>query len=149
EKRSLLDRGERELDLAEAEVERLHGLERWRRLGSIYQIRGLMHQVRGDLTEIERALRAAIDAYEGGELAMEAANCRFLIGVLHLNGANEDLVEHFGTAEELLSAALAYYVKAGMRGQSANTRFMLARLYANALPRVPGTLREQLCDAAL
>lgn len=73
---------------------------------------------------------------------METANCYHILGALYLNRANEELQSNFGEAETHFLTALDYYTAAYMRGQAADTRFMLARLYTNSSLCVGGALHE-------
>jgi CHAT domain-containing protein len=149
---SLLLTAEQTLDGAEEVARKLPGLEAARRLGALYQLRGQLAQARGESQAVEQAWRDALEVYERAGLAFEAANCRYIIGALRLNRANETPMPHFGEqfgeAESNLRAALEYYAQSGMRQQAADTRFMLAQLYVNASPRVPRPLGEQLLEAA-
>lgn len=145
----LLDEADARLTAAEALTERTAGREAARRRGALWQLRGQLQQARGDTPGVEQAWRAALAVYEPAGLALEAANCRYIIGALRLNLANQDLMAHFGEAENNLRVALEYYEVAGMRDRAADTRFMFARLYANASVRVTAEWREQLLDAAL
>lgn len=145
----LLDKVERTLAAGEDVARRLPPLEAAKRTGNLHQLRGQLCQARGDAEGGERAWREALAAYEQAGLAMEAANSRFMIGVLRLNRANQELLPHFAESENNLREALAYYERAGMRGQAADTSFMLARLYVNASARVEPGIGGQLLDAAL
>ncbi|HYW08152.1 MAG TPA: CHAT domain-containing protein, partial [Longimicrobium sp.] len=120
-----------------------------RRLGGLRQVRAQLATRRGDAAGVEDALRAAHDVFGGAGLAMESANCAYLIGINRLNLANVDLAAHFGEAERALNEALEYYDGAGMRVQAADTRFMLAQLHSNAAPRVADELAGQLLAAAV
>lgn len=146
---ALLDEAEEVIAAAERLAARLPQREAAKRIGNLRQLRGQLYQARGDGEGVERAWREALSVYEPAGLAMEAANCRYMIGVLRLNRANEELLPHFGESETNLREALAYYERAGMRGQAADARFMFARLYVNASVRVQPDLGAQLLDAAL
>lgn len=145
----LLATTEKTIEATEENALRLSGLESDRRLGALQQLRGQLAQARGDNEAVEQAWRNAQAIYEAAKLGMEAANCRYIIGALRLNRANHELMAHFGEAERNLREALAYYSGAGMRERAADARFMLARLYANAAPRVPEDLGRQMLDAAI
>jgi CHAT domain-containing protein len=145
----LLDEADDALKAAEALTDRIAGREAARRRGALWQMRGQLRQARGDTLGVEQAWREALAVYEPAGLALEAANCRYIIGALRLNLANQDLMAHFSEAENNLRAALEYYDAAGMRDRAADTRFMFARLYTNAYVRVTAEWREQLLDAAL
>jgi CHAT domain-containing protein len=80
---------------------------------------------------------------------MQIANCHHVLGVIYLNRANQVPWPNFEESKNNLREALAYYDSSGIRGQAADTRFMLARLYANASIRVAPDLRRQMLDAAL
>jgi CHAT domain-containing protein/tetratricopeptide (TPR) repeat protein len=140
---------ERRLVAGEEVARQLAGRAGAQRLGNLQQLRAQLLQVRGDLDGVEAAFRAALTTYESAEMAMEAANCRFLVGVLRLNRANTQLEPHFAVAEQQLREALDYYERAGMRSQAADTHFMFARLYSDAEPRVADELGQQLLDATL
>jgi CHAT domain-containing protein len=140
---------ERTIKAAEQHANRIPGAEGARRRGALHQLRGQIAQVRGESEEVESAWRAALAEYETARLEMEAANCRYIIGIGRLNRANENLLAHFGEAEANLRDALRYYDSAGMRERSAETRFMFALLYVNAAPRVTADLSAQMQAAAL
>lgn len=127
----------------------LQGMERVRRAGALHQLRAQVHSLQDDILAVIDAWRTALHTYETGGLAMEAANCHYILGALYLNRANQELQPNFGEAETHFLTALDYYTAAYMRGQAADTRFMLARLYTNASVRVGGALHEQLLTAAL
>lgn len=146
---TLLEAAENNIATAERHARRLSGLESARRLGALQQMRGQLAQSRGDEEGVEQAWRNALAIYGAARLNMEAANCRYILGALRLNRANRDLMAHFGEAETNLREALAYYTDAGMRERASDARFMMARLYANAAPRVPAELGAQMLDAAL
>ena len=76
---------------AEALAAQLPEREAQRRLGSLQQMRGQICQARGDEAGVIQALQAALVCYERAGAGMEAANCHYLLGALHLNGANRDL----------------------------------------------------------
>lgn len=146
---ALLDAAERTLAAGEELARCLPAREAARRIGSLHQLHGQLYQARGDMEGVERAWCRALAAYEPAGLAMEAANCRYIIGTLRLNRANQELMPHFGEAERNMRDSLTYYEHAGMRVQAADTRFLFARLYTNAAPRVGPDLRGQMLDAAL
>jgi hypothetical protein len=139
----------RELARGQALARRLSGTERARRMANLLQQRGRLCQSCGDEAGMERAWQEAAAVYEGAALAMEAANCRFLLGVHCLNLANQDLAAWFFAADESLRSALGYYAGAGMRTQAADARYMLAKLYANAAVRVAAPAAAELVEHAL
>ncbi|MBV9386792.1 MAG: CHAT domain-containing protein [Chroococcidiopsidaceae cyanobacterium CP_BM_ER_R8_30] len=145
----LLNTAEAEIKAAEELSHHLSERETIRRLGNLHQLRGQIHQGRGDEDSVIQVWREALAIYERASLAMEAANCRHILGAIYLNRANQDLLANFGEAENNLRTALAYYENAGMRGQAADTSFMLARLYTNASARVSPDLGNQMIEAAL
>ncbi|MBC7817346.1 MAG: CHAT domain-containing protein, partial [Planctomycetaceae bacterium] len=146
---TLLDDAEQALSAAESLLDRLQDRESGRRRAGLQMLRGQLSFHRGDSEGFERSLRDAEVTYRAAGFAMESANCRYLIGIQHLNLANEQLSPHFGEAESNLFDALRYYEQARMRSNSADSRFMLARLYVNAAVRSPSEVRQQLLDAAL
>jgi tetratricopeptide (TPR) repeat protein len=146
---SFITQAEQVLNEAEAMAQRLPPREAALRVAGIHQMRGQIASLQQDEAGIEQAWLSALAIYEQAGLAMEAANARYILGVLHLNRANVNLMPSFGEAERMLNEALAYYDQAGMRTQSADTRFMLARLYTNASIRVEVQLGTQMLDAAL
>jgi CHAT domain-containing protein len=146
---SLILIAEQEVAAAEEEAAKLQGIEAAKRLGTLRQIRGQIAQARGDEHGNEQCWREALSIYEKAGLAMEAANCRFLVGVIRLNRANQDLSPHFGESEKNLREALQYYGDAGMRDRAADTRFMLAQLYLNAALRVDNDLGFKMLEAAI
>ncbi|HTE16992.1 MAG TPA: CHAT domain-containing protein, partial [Armatimonadota bacterium] len=127
----------------------LSGREAARRHGALHQLRGQLLTARHAPEEAEQEWRAALAVYQAAGLEMEAAGCWDIIGVMRLNRANQELIPHFGEAETALAHALEYYSRAVMRDRSADTRFMLARLYVNASPRVAPDLGGRLLDEAL
>jgi CHAT domain-containing protein len=148
---ALLATVEKTIEAAEKNARKLSGLESVRRLGALQQLRGQLAQARGDSEAVEQAWRNAQAIYEAAKLGMEVANCRYIIGALRLNRANQELMPHFGEAECNFREALTYYIEAGMRERASDTRFMLARLYTNASAAlgVPAELGEQMLDAAI
>lgn len=118
------------------------------RSGSLAQMRGQLAQLRDDARGVEQAWLAALAHYERADLTLYAANCRYILGALALNRANQELLPAFGEAETYLAAALGFYHQSGMRTQAADTRFMFARLYTNAAAQQP-QLADELLAAAL
>ncbi len=145
----LINEAEAALAVAEALTQRLTEREAARRRGSLAQLRGQIHQARGEQEQVIQTLRKAFSIYDQAGFAMESANCRYLLGALYLNRANQELLPNFAEAENHLRAALAYYEGAGMRSQASDTRFMFARLYVNASLPAPRELATQLLDTAL
>ena len=123
--------------------------EQDKRLASLYQLRGQLKQASNDWKGIIDTWEAALRIYCRAGLQMEASNCQYILGALQLNLANQDLLAHFGKAETLFKECLSFYDEAVMRSQAADARYMLAKLYRNAAPRVELQLGEQLLDAAL
>ncbi|MEB3357145.1 MAG: hypothetical protein VKK04_10485, partial [Synechococcales bacterium] len=146
---SLLDQAERAIDAAEAIAQRLPKRQAIRRIGNLHQLRGQIYQGRGDEEGVIQTWQNALEVYEEAGLAMETANCRYILGAIHLNRANQELMPNFGIAEDYLQDALTYYDSAGMRDKAADTRFMFARLYTNASVRVGQDLGQQMMDAAI
>lgn len=137
------------IEQAEALAQRLPARRAAARRGAAWQLRGQLAQANGDVAAAERAWLAAYDHYALADLQFEAANCQYIVGVLHLNRLDQDLLGQFREAESRLGAALAFYAEVGMRRQVADTCFMLATLYARAAPRLTPELTEPLLDAAL
>jgi CHAT domain-containing protein len=145
------------LDRGDALAGALAGQARARELGGLAQQRGQTLQARGVPGEPEGGIRTAIQHYEAGGLAMEAANSRYLLGVIALNatadawraGDRAAALASFGQAERRLNEALEYYDGAAMRQEAADTRFMLARHYANTAPMTSPPLPDQMRDGAL
>ena len=146
---NLLDKAELEIQAAEALAHRLSKREAAKRLGSLYQLRGQIYQGRGNEDCVIQTWRNALAVYEQAGLAMNVANCHYILGAIYLNRANQDLMANFGEAENNFREALTYYDSAGMRGQAADTRFMFARLYTNASVQVAEDLGNQMLDAAI
>ncbi|MBM5815753.1 MAG: CHAT domain-containing protein [Cyanobacteria bacterium K_Offshore_surface_m2_239] len=117
--------------------------------GSLLQLRGQVCQARGDEDGVIQAWRDALALYEEAGLAMSIANCQFILGVIFLNRANRSFQDNFPASESNLQKALEFYASTAMRSQSADTRYMIARLYTNATAQVKGELRDQLLDASL
>lgn len=145
----LLDAVARELARGEALARHLSGTERARHAGNLHQQRARLHLARGDEAGMLRAWEEAQAVFDGAGLAMEAANCRYLIGLRCLNRANEDLLAWFGAAEQSLTRALDYYAGAGMRTHAADARRMIALLYSNAATRVAPPVRGPLLESTL
>jgi len=145
----LLDEAERTIERAEKSAQSLPPREAARRLGGLNQLRGQLENGRENMAGVERAWRDARANYENAGLAMEAANCNFMIGIIRLNLSNQELLPNFVEAETHLRNALGYYVEAGMRSQAADTRYMLALLYKNAALRVSAETGAQMLDAAI
>lgn len=144
----LLDEAEAAVAKAEALAQSLIERESFLRRGNLQQLRGQIYQGRNDEDSVIQAWRNAFSLFEQAGFEIYAANCQYMLGVIFLNRANQDL-SNFPVAEDYLRAALEYYERATMRGQSADTRFMFARLYVNASVRVQVDLSAQLLDAAL
>jgi CHAT domain-containing protein len=152
-----MEEAERLLDTGEQLAAVLVQREAAKARGGLAQLRGSVRNARGVPDEPERSLFSAVERYESAGWAMEAANSRFLIGVVGLNATADAFratdmktaIERFGVAETNLNKALEYYTSATMRQEAADTRFMLARHYANAATRVPATLAEQMTGVAL
>ena len=150
-------RGRQELltsaELAVTEGERLAGQlpihQAAQRKGALYQLRGQLDQARGDPDGPEKRWREALQTFEQAGLKMETANSHYMIGVMRLNRANEQLLPHFGESETNLKAALSFYEASGMRSQAADTHQMLAKLYNNASISGPKQLQNPLTDGAL
>jgi tetratricopeptide (TPR) repeat protein len=145
----LLAEAEEAIARAEMLAQRLTEREAIQRLGNLQQLRGQVYQARGDDDSVIQSWRNALALYQKGALEMYVANCHFMLGVIFLNRANQDLLANFGESESHLRTALEYYETANMRGQAADARFMLARLYVNASTKVTGDLVGQMIDAAL
>jgi CHAT domain-containing protein len=145
----LLSEAEQIIAKAEELARQLQGREAARRLGNLSQMRGQVSQARGDVQGVVQAWRNALAIFQDTGLAMEAANCHYILGVLSLNQANQELMPNFADAEGSLRTALAYYSSAGLRERAADTRLMFAQLYRNAAVRVPQELGHQLLDAAI
>jgi hypothetical protein len=138
----------RELARGAALARHLSGTERARHAGNLHQQRARLCLARGDEEGMVRAWEDARAVFEGAGLAMEAANCRYLLGTLFLNRANRDLAA-FGPAEESLQSALDYYAGAGMRTHAADTSRVIALLYSNAANLVDPPVRDALRESAL
>ncbi|HRJ53058.1 MAG TPA: CHAT domain-containing protein [Candidatus Thiothrix moscowensis] len=145
----LLDGAEAIIDAAVELTQHLPAREAALRHGNLTQLRGQICQGRGDEECVIRAWSDAFGIYQQAGLTREAANCHYILGAIFLNRANQELMPNFVESETHLQNALTYYDSAGMRGQAADTRFMIARLYANAAVRVSGEIHEQLLDAAV
>ncbi|MET0430265.1 MAG: CHAT domain-containing protein, partial [Microvirga sp.] len=148
-KPKLLGEAEQHIIAAEKLAARLHGREAARRLGTLSQMRGQVCQGRNDAPGVIQSWRRALATFESAGFAMEAANCHYMLGVLSLNEANQELMPHFADAETSLGTALTYYGEAGLRERAADTRQMFARLYTNAAVRWSPEVGDQLLDAAL
>ncbi len=145
----LLESAEASLTIAENLTEQLPAQEAARRKGNLFQLRGQVAQSRGDPDGPETGWRRALETQQKAGLEMEAANSQFIIGVIRLNRANQQLQPNFGESERNLNAALEYYARSGMRSQAADTHFMLAQLYTNASISGPESLRDPLRGGAM
>lgn len=145
----LLDLAEGAIQAAEALTQHLQPRQARRRLANLHQLRGQIYQGRGDEDSVIQTWQSALQLYEAAGQAMEVANCHYILGAIHLNRANQQLMPNFGTAESHFRAALTYYDSAGMREKAADTRFMFARLYTNASVQVAQDLGNQMLDAAI
>ncbi len=117
--------------------------------GSLLQLRGQVCQARGDEEGVIQAWRDAMAIYEEAGLAMSNANCHFILGAIFLNRANKSFPDNFPESENHLLTALEFYSSNAMRSQSADTRYMLARLYTNATAQLKTEIHGQLLDAAV
>jgi len=144
-----LREAEEKISDAEAIARQITGLERVRRLGNLQQLRGQIYQATNDYEKIEACWRAARDLYEEAGMAMEVANCHYIIGAIRLNQSNQVFQPNFDEAETNFLIALEYYVAAGMRTQAADTRVMLAQLYVNAAAVAQQQFIEYLLEAAI
>jgi CHAT domain-containing protein len=125
--------------------------------GGLSQLRGMVRSSLGQPGEPETGYRIAAGEYEKGGYAMEAANSRYIVGVARLNAAadalredrRQDFLDHFAVCERNLNAALEYYSGADMRLEAANTRYMLARHYKNALRAAPPEIASKMQEAIL
>ncbi len=144
----LLDEAEAAIVKAEALTRGLTERESFLRRGNLQQLRGQIFQSRNDEDGVIQAWRNAFSLFEQAGFETYAANCRYMLGVIFLNRTNRDLA-NFNEAEDNLRAALEYYERAKMREQSADNRFMFARLYVNTSVSVQVDLSTQLLEAAL
>jgi CHAT domain-containing protein len=117
--------------------------------GSLLQLRGQVCQAKGDEGGVIQAWRDALALYEEAGLSMSVANCQFILGAIFLNRANRSFLGNFPESENYLLLALKFYTSTAMRSQSADTRYMLARLYTHATAQVKEEIRDQLLDAAM
>ena len=146
---SLIERAEQALAAADLLVARLHGREAALESGNGWQMRAQIANTRGDLDQFETALLRALEAYQSGGFELEAANCHYLVGCARLNRANVELTPHAEIAEQHLSAALDFNLKAGMRDRAADCRWLLGQLFVNAALRLEPGVAQSLLDAAL
>lgn len=137
------------LDTGERLAGRLHGLDAARRLGNLQQQRGMLAQKEGDEAGLLAALHAAEATYRQAGMAMEAGNCRYLIGFHYLHQLHQDPARHADLAGDALSQALAYYIDSGMRQQAADARYMLALLLFNMLGYLDADWRMKRTQQAL
>ena len=145
----LLDLAEGVIQATEVLTQHLPPRQAQRRLANLHQLRGQIYQGRGDEDSVIQTWQSALQLYEAAGQAMEVANCHYILGAIHLNRANQQLMPNFGTAESHFREALIYYDSAGMREKAADTRFMFARLYTNASVQVAQELGNQMLDAAI
>lgn len=146
---TFLDNAEAYVVEAETLADQLPNPEAARRIGGLTQLRGQIYQGRDEEDKVVQVCHKALSIYENADFRMETANCRYILGVLYLNRANQEFEFNFGESEKHLREALSYYDSAGMRGQAADTRYMLAFLYSNATHRATQDFRKQLLDALI
>ncbi|MEE9412711.1 MAG: CHAT domain-containing protein [Methylococcales bacterium] len=144
-----LDEAEQAIKVSEELAHHLQGLSAARRLGNLQQLQGQIYQARQNEEGVIQCWRSALAIFDKAQLAMERANCHYILGTIYLNRANQQLMPNFDESEGNLREALTYYDSASMRGQAADTRFMFARLYCNASIQVADDLSGQMLDAAL
>lgn len=116
------------LDTGERLADRLSGRDAARQLGNLQQLRSLVAQREGDKAGALEALAGATATYRQAGMAMQAANCRYMIGIHHLDRLHQAPDELTSLAWDALNQALAYYSDSGMRQQAVDTRYMLALL---------------------
>ncbi|MEL6940488.1 MAG: CHAT domain-containing protein [Cyanobacteria bacterium J06598_1] len=150
----LLEKADDLLKTAEELALTLEKRNQVKRLGAIYQMRGQTRQLANDFAGVEQTWEQARSLYESAGMLMEAANCRYIMGALKLNMANQQLLPHFGDAESHFQACLSFYDQSEMRKQAADTHFMFAQLYTNAAqhPQAQSLaleVRSQMLQAAL
>ncbi len=147
---TLLDEAEKEIISAEEEASKLKGFERAKSLANLQQLRGQLTQLRDDWEGVYHAWKTAMDLYQEAGLGMEIANCQYMLGVLHLNRANQQLQPNFGISERHLQDAIGYYQNSGMRSQAMDARYMKALLYTNTSFQMQDQdIKDQLLDAAM
>lgn len=146
---SLISSGESLISEAKELAQTLSDPAKTKQLANLAQLRGQLRQSRGDEDGVITAWQEALHYYEQIGFAMETANCKYIIGTIHLNRTNQVLQPNFGIAESNLLLALEYYATANMRSQAIDTRYMLALLYKNTALRQAQPLNEKLLDAAL
>ncbi len=146
---TLLDEAEQVIEAAEELAHHLPEREAVRRLGNLHQLRGQIYQGREDEERVIQTLRDALAIYQRAGLGMEIASCHYILGVIYLKRANQELMPNFGESENNLGEALTYYDSARNRGLAADTHFMFARLYTNTSILVSQNLSTQMLDAAL
>ena len=144
-----LQKAEFELLQARKEAEGISGKERALRMGSLWQMQGQLEQARGNEAGVIEAWEQAQFIYQNHGLDLYEANCEYMLGVLFLNKANQEIQPNFGKSESLLQKAMDFYDGAYMRSQAADTRYMLAQLYYNASLKVNRELGDKMRKAAL
>ena len=155
--RVLLKAAESLLCRGDALADRLPAEAAAKAKGGLAQLRGMVFSAQRRPDEPEASYRLAVEHYDRGGFAMEAANSRYLVGVIRLNaavdalrsGAQKTFVAHFDESERHLIAALNYYAGAEMRLEATKTRYMLALLYKNALSGAPSDMVLRMRQVAL
>lgn len=137
------------LDTAERLAASLSGLEAARRLGNLQQQRSLLAHQERDKDASLAAIRAAAMIYARAGLAMEAANCHYLVGVHALQWLDRDPAALAELGWNALDQALSYYLDSGMRQQSAQARYMQAKLLYHLLSHFDAAARQAHLEQAL
>lgn len=114
------------------------------RKGALHQMRGQLAFNMGNTFDIINEWNCAAEVFQTAGFELEAANSQYMIGVIFHNLASRQILPNALISQEALLKAAAYYEKTAMGIQAADTRYLLASLYKNAV----AALSQSSPDAA-
>jgi CHAT domain-containing protein len=118
---------------AERNLAGLPEKSRMQRKAALHQIRGRIADSLNDPAGSLKEWGLAAEAFDSAGFKMEAANSRYMIGVIFHNLANQNILPNALIGQEMLLRALSYYRESGMKMEEGNTNYMLASLSRNVL----------------
>lgn len=130
---SLLDEMEEIIVRAEKLLPKLSGRQAALRSGSLHQMRGQLAVVRGNTFSLIDEWTRAAEAFQSAGFEMEASNCRYMLGVIFHNLANQQILPHALISQDALLKAAGYYEKTAMGMQAGDAHYLLASLYKNTI----------------
>jgi CHAT domain-containing protein len=130
---SLLAEAEAIIVRAEKLVSKLPPRQAALRAGALHQIRGLLAANLGNPLDAIDELTRAAEVYQTGGFELEAANCRYMIGVIFHNLASLQILPNALLSQAALLQAAGYYEKAAMGMQAGDAHYLLANLYNNTI----------------